>query len=113
MVPPWIGVPVLITLIRTLTSLGGPRPRPWPLDQDDTSEDYDTHLDRECDLESLIARTMPTTPEGLAIVATVLLKWYRDVESCPEVEDQAGATLARYILAGMPADVLARAGVEA
>jgi hypothetical protein len=62
-------------------------------------------------LEEKIAETMPTTPEGLAIVATVCLVWAAEVHY-HEVETKAGITLARYFLAGLPPAVLQRAGLE-
>ena len=73
---------------------------------------------RMWDLENEIAATAPTSPEGLAIVATVLLIHY-DQHREPfehwgtlENDTVAGAHVARYVLATTPPDVLRRAGLE-
>ena len=65
---------------------------------------------RKWDLEEAIAKTPAATPEGLALVSTVLLMWHAEV-SYHEVDQLAGATLARRILDTTPADVLDRAGL--
>jgi hypothetical protein len=67
----------------------------------------------EWEIVGRIVSTPPTTVEGAAIVATALL-WM--VETSGEEtrldEITAGTTLATYFLAGLPADVLERAGLE-
>jgi hypothetical protein len=75
-------------------------------------------LDREAkNLEAeIIASTMPTTGEGLALVARVLLMWYEEFHGDGndwkgEVDQIAGMTLARHLLERTPADGLRRAGL--
>jgi hypothetical protein len=84
------------------------------LDGDDMGED--DLLDRECEIENLIAVTAPTTPEGAAIVAAMIVAGHARVypkgtAGVIEPEDAAGGTLARYFLAGLPPAVLQRAGL--
>jgi hypothetical protein len=71
--------------------------------------DEDELGDRYINIEARIAKTTPVSPEGLAIVATVLLVWSRD-GSLPK--DVASVTVSQYILSTAPADVLRRAGLE-
>jgi hypothetical protein len=76
----------------------------------------DDLLDREHELENLIALTPPTTPEGAAIVAAMIVAGHARVypkgTAHIEPEDAAGGTLARWFLAGLPPAVLQRAGLE-
>jgi hypothetical protein len=68
---------------------------------------------QQYELDERIVGTAPTTPEGDAIVAALLLDWYKADSECTEIDQDAGATLARRYLAGLPADVKRRAGLEA
>ena len=83
----------------------------------------DELVSRQVALDDLIAGTAPTTIEGAAVVATVLLWWqgenakcyeggYEHLEPAGDMDAEAGGTLARYFLASLPADVLRRAGLE-
>jgi hypothetical protein len=74
----------------------------------------------DCEAKNLeaeiIASTMPTTGEGLALVARVLLMWYEEFhvdgnDWKGEVDQIAGMTLARHLLERTPADKLRRAGL--
>ena len=76
-----------------------------PVNEDDLAR-------REYEVEEMIATTAPRTPEGLAVVCATLLLWQSDGTTLFEIDQDAGATIARYILAATPAAVLARAGVE-
>ena len=74
--------------------------------------EVDPLFTRQCDLEELIVTTPPTTAEGLAIVAAASLSFH-DFDARPEVDGAGAVTMAGYILAHTPPDVLRRAGVEA
>jgi hypothetical protein len=86
-------------------------------EQDATDEFDDDVSARESELEKLIGRTPPTTPEGAAIIAAMIIAghkmMYPDGRGMDwiEPEDRAGDTLARHLLAATPADVLRRAGL--
>jgi hypothetical protein len=69
-------------------------------------------------LAELIVETAPTTPEAAAIIATVLLGWQqvsgRSSSSAGlDLDQEAGRTLAQWVLAGTSPDVLERAGLNA
>ena len=75
----------------------------------------DEPVSRQNELDNLIVGTPPTTLEGAAIVATALLWWQDPEGQTPgwgDIDKEAGGTLARYFLAGLPPDVLQRAGME-
>jgi hypothetical protein len=76
-------------------------------------EHVDDLVRQSYELDERIAATAPATLEGAAIVAAVLLSWYEmEGNTLHDLDQDAGATLARYFLAGLPADVKQRAGLE-
>jgi hypothetical protein len=68
-------------------------------------ERLDDTIRRKWDVEERIASTMPTTDEGLALAAMVLLMWYEEFHG--DGNDWKGDLERR------PADALRRAGLGA
>jgi hypothetical protein len=91
-------------------------------DAGEDGPDEDELVDRLAGIEDVILRTVPVSPEGAAIVATVLLENWDEQDAVAQraygspayrdPEKAGGDSLAQHILANTPADVLRRAGLE-
>jgi hypothetical protein len=86
-------------------------------DASNTPAEHDLILQQNA-LADLIVETAPTTPEAAAIIATVLLGW-QEVSGQSrsgvglDLDEEAGRTLAQWVLASSSSDVLRRAGLDA